>query len=143
MVLTIALQLPRDPMTVPITRQAVDCALIAIGVADECRRDVVLALTEACANVVQHAGDVDEYTVRVTVNAEGTQCTIDVANAGRGSDPESLYRPLPDAAAEHGRGLHIIRMVMDGAEIMAGPAGGLAIHMIKRLVWRRRLNGRN
>jgi len=135
MLVQIALRLPLDPVTVPVTRRAVDCALAAIGVADECRRDVVLALTEACANAVQH-GDSDEYQVRVT--ADGEQCLIEVASEGPVDEPGVMRRSMPDTAAEHGRGLHIIRMVMDGAEIAAGPAGGLAIRMIKRLVYRRR-----
>lgn len=138
--LRLALRQPCTAATVPATRHAVDCALIAIDVADECRREVVLALSEACANAVRHAGPSANYTV--TVTADDDRCVVDVADAGKGSPPARLVEPMPDGGAEHGRGLHIIRELMDHAEIIASPPGGLVIRMIKKLVWRRAVGGR-
>jgi serine/threonine-protein kinase RsbW len=136
----LVLRLPRDPVTVPVTRRAVDCALDALGVTDECRGDVGLALSEACANVVQHADDAVDYTV--TVTATSSACTIDVEDAGRGisgdpafADPRGRRRAR--AMSESGRGLNIVRTVMDAVHIVAGP-GGVAIHMVKQLIFGKR-----
>src|SRR5688572_4554132 len=73
-------RLPRDPVTVPATRRTVDCALDAIGVAEDCRDDVGLALSEACTNVVRHAPPADDYSVLVT--ATDSACTIEVHDDG-------------------------------------------------------------
>ncbi|HEU4423036.1 MAG TPA: ATP-binding protein [Pilimelia sp.] len=129
----LVLHLPRDRETVPLARRVLDGALSTAGVAPECRADINLALTEACANVVSHASDVAEYEVAIT--AEGQRCTIEVTDTGPGAEPAQLTQPMPDPRAESGRGLHIIRAVMDVAEVAAGPAGGLVIRMIKKLVF--------
>jgi serine/threonine-protein kinase RsbW len=147
--LRLVLRLPRDPVTVPVTRRTVDCALDAIGVSDECRDDVMLALTEVCSNVVRHAEESDDYTVTVTATAN--RCTIDVCDSGTGLSPDvtTIERPNPSplsatnqpfqpgSTAEHGRGLSIVRAVMDVVQVVAGPSG-VAIHMVKQLIFGKR-----
>jgi serine/threonine-protein kinase RsbW len=137
--LRLVLRLPRDPGTVPVTRRTVDCALDAIGVTDDCRGDVSLALTEVCANVVQHAVESDDYTV--TVTATGNRCTIDVCDSGTGLPADVTTRRLgsrlPGSGSESGRGLGIVRAVMDAVQVVAGP-GGVAIHMAKQLIFGKR-----
>ena len=139
MLLRLVLRLPRDPVTIPVTRRTVDCALEAIGVTEDCRGDVSLALTEVCANVVRHAVESDDYTVTVTATAN--RCTIDVCDSGTGLPPEVTTRRLgprrPGVGSEGGRGLGIVRAVMDAVQVVTGP-GGVAIHMVKQLIFGRR-----
>ena len=111
-----------------------DCALDAIGVSDECRDDVTLALTEVCSNVVRHAHESDDYTVTVTATAN--RCTIDVCDSGTGL-PADVTARKPGSTAENGRGLAIVRAVMDAVQVVAGP-GGVAIHMVKQLIFGQR-----
>lgn len=132
MLLRLVLRLPRDPVTVPVTRRTVDGALDAIGVSEECRGDVTLALTEVCANVVQHAAESDDYTVMVTATA--SRCTIDVCDSGTGLPAEVAKGRRPGATSETGRGLGIVRAVMDAVQVVAGPSG-VAIHMVKQLIF--------
>jgi serine/threonine-protein kinase RsbW len=134
----LVLRLPRDPVTVSATRRTVDCALDAIGVVDECRDDVALALTEACANVVRHAASETEY--QVTVTATASRCTIDVRDAP--PDAPVAAEPPPTekgtgrshAMSESGRGLNIVRHVMDAVQVVVGPRG-FAVHMVKQLIF--------
>ncbi len=63
----IVLCLPRDAATANLSRQVLDASLEVLGVATDTRADVSLALSEACANVIMHASDSDEYEVRVRV----------------------------------------------------------------------------
>ena len=139
MLLRLVLRLPRDPVTIPVTRRTVDCALEAIGVTEDCRGDVSLALTEVCANVVRHAVESDDYTVTVTATAN--RCTIDVCDSGTGLPPDVTARRLgprrPGAGSESGRGLSIVRAVMDAVQVVTGP-GGVAIHMAKQLIFGKR-----
>jgi serine/threonine-protein kinase RsbW len=80
MEITMALELPRDAVSVPISRQVLDSCLATLGVTAGTRADIALALGEACANVIQHAGPGEEYEVRVS--AKDWRCTIEVVNTG-------------------------------------------------------------
>ena len=60
----VALSLPRDAASVPVTRQVLDSCLERLGVMPATRHDIALALSEACANVIQHAGPGEEYEVQ-------------------------------------------------------------------------------
>ena len=53
--LEIRLVLPADARLLPSTRMAMLAHLRALGVDEDCCDDVILALDEACANVVRHA----------------------------------------------------------------------------------------
>jgi serine/threonine-protein kinase RsbW len=82
MEIKMALYLPRDAASVPVTRRVLDRCLETLGVTPDTRADIALALSEACANVVQHAGPGQEYQVQVS--ARNGQCVIEVVNAGSG-----------------------------------------------------------
>jgi serine/threonine-protein kinase RsbW len=81
MEIKLVLYLPRDALSVPVSRQVLDRCLETLGVTPNTRADIALALTEACANVIQHAGPGEEYEVQVS--AKDRQCAIEVVNAGR------------------------------------------------------------
>ena len=70
--------LPRDAASVPVSRQVLDSCLETLGVTPDTRTDIALALGEACANVVQHAGPGFEYEVLAT--ARDGRCVIEVVN---------------------------------------------------------------
>src|ERR1700733_9379749 len=74
------LYLPRDAVSVPISRQVLDSCLKTLGVTPNTRADIALALSEACANVIQHAGPGEEYELRVS--AKDRRCAIEVVNTG-------------------------------------------------------------
>src|ERR1700721_67413 len=93
--INMVLYLPRDTASVPVTRQVLDGCLATLGVTPDTRADIALALTEACANVVQHAGPVEEYLVQVS--ARSGQCAIEVINADGGNG-----KPAPDGALRSG-----------------------------------------
>jgi serine/threonine-protein kinase RsbW len=108
-------------------------ALQALGVVEEIRYDVELALTEACANVVQHAASSDKY--EVTIAIEGSTCGIDVVDSGHGYDEETLQASMPHPNAEEGRGLHLIRMLTENVMLAHHPKRGTIMHFEKKLDW--------
>ena len=86
MEIKMVLFLPRDAASVPVSRQVLDGCLETLGVTEDTRTDIALALGEACANVVQHAGPGMDYEVLAT--ARDGKCVIEVANSGdRGEAP--------------------------------------------------------
>lgn len=133
MQVSVRLSLPRDTASVAISRRVVRSALSALGVIDNVRYDVELALTEACANVVRHAAQSDEYDVSIDVHDE--TCSIDVIDSGRGYDEATLQASMPNPSAEEGRGLHLIRMLTENVRLARNPKRGTIMHFEKRLEW--------
>jgi serine/threonine-protein kinase RsbW len=134
MEIKMALYLPRDAASVPVTRRVLDRCLETLGVTPDTRADIALALSEACANVVQHAGPDQEYQVQVS--ARNGQCAIEVVNAGSGTGLAEVLAgdPVP-VTAEHGRGLQIIHAVTDSMELTGNERHGTTVHFEKTLQW--------
>jgi serine/threonine-protein kinase RsbW len=127
----LSLSLPRDSASVPMARRILATTLSTVGVTDECRADILLALAEACANAVAHAKAADSY--EVTVNIDDAECQIEVVDAGPGFD---YVVPMPDeppALAESGRGLFIIRSLADDFDLRPNGPTGTMIRFAKRL----------
>jgi serine/threonine-protein kinase RsbW len=130
--------LPRDAASVPVTRQMLDRCLETLGVTAETRTDIALALSEACANVVQHAGPGDEY--EVMARAREGRCVIEVVNTADGAaalpadgHPLPADRVVP-LTEEHGRGLRIMNAVVDNLRLSGG-RDGTVVHFEKSLEW--------
>jgi serine/threonine-protein kinase RsbW len=135
------LYLPRDAASVPVIRQILDGCLKTLGVTPDTRADIALALSEACANVIQHAGAGEEYEVQVT--ARNRRCAIEVVNASRRDSESGEERadtivvtgdPVPPTA-EHGRGLKIIDAVVDNLQLTSDKRQGAIVHFEKALQW--------
>lgn len=129
-----ALQLPRDALSVPVVRRVLDNSLRTLGVAEECRTDIEVALTEACTNVLDHAVSDEEYEVVAGV-ADG-DCVIDVVDAGRGFDADGYGHDEADHGAEAGRGIQLIRALVDQVHFRTPPeTDGTVVHLEKTLVY--------
>lgn len=134
MEIKMSLSLPRDAASVPVTRQVLDCCLQTLGVMPDTRGDIALALSEACANVILHAGPGQEYDVVAT--ARDGRCIIEVVDSG-GSRGVAMPAPrVPDEAtlmSESGRGLRIIDAVSDKMSLLG--KDGTTVHFEKILDW--------
>ena len=70
----LTLALPRDNQSVPVARRVLKNSLQVLGVRADVVSDIELALTEACTNVLDHAGDADEYEVSAGVEQHLRLC---------------------------------------------------------------------
>ena len=50
------LMFPREALSVPVMRRVLGDTLRRLGVDEDCIGDLLLAVTEACTNVLQHGG---------------------------------------------------------------------------------------
>jgi serine/threonine-protein kinase RsbW len=92
--------------------------------------DVALATQEALKNVIQHACPADNNMHFECVATDG-ELIIDVTDEGRGFDTSTLeHGPIPPMAL-HGRGVQLIRGLMDEVRITSDQEGTL-VHMEKR-----------
>lgn len=136
MQLSLALTLPRDEQTIPVTRHIVHHALAEVGAVKECMEDIAIAQTEACANVVKHSGPGDEYEVRVDIDQQ--KCVIRVIDTGRGFDWQTLTdtEANSDTLAERGRGILLMRSLVDELRFVSKPEAGTIVHLEKELSFR-------
>ena len=81
-------RLPVDAGSVPFVRGLCRTALEHLHVERETIDEVTLVLSEACANVVQHAGPLQDYEVRADIDDD--RCRISVFDDGSGFDPDAV-----------------------------------------------------
>ena len=127
-----SLRLPRDVVTVPLVRTICRDAMSRLGVTSDCQGDVALALTEACANVVQHAGG-DENDYEVQIEFAGGICHIRVLDNGRGIDLRDSARTETILDQDSGRGIVLMRLMVDRIAFESRPEAGTIVHLQKRL----------
>jgi serine/threonine-protein kinase RsbW len=108
--ITYTLTLPAEVESVPTARSICRANLSLLKVSDQSIDDVTLALTEACANVVKHAGG-HRYQVRMTISDD--LCVIEVIDNGAGFDPDVVPAPDPDDLLADGRGLLLMKSLVD------------------------------
>ena len=75
---------PREALSVPVMRHVLGDTLRDLGADDDGVADLLLAVTEACSNVVRHGGPGQRYEVLASVGQGG--CEVQVVNSGRGTD---------------------------------------------------------
>jgi serine/threonine-protein kinase RsbW len=126
-----ALRLPRDLATVPLVRTICRDAMNRLGVTADCQGDVALALTEACANVVQHAGGDSEYEVAIAFIE--TTCHIRVIDRGHGIDLTDSNRTETILENDSGRGIVLMKLLVDRIAFQSQPEDGTIVHLQKRL----------
>ncbi|MFJ3231299.1 ATP-binding protein [Streptomyces sp. NPDC086787] len=135
-----SLHLRRDAASVPLARRLLLGTMETAGVDPDVCYDLSVALSEACANAVEHGGDAAHVggseAYRVTAYLDGEKCRIEVADSGPGFARAQGTR-LPRADAEHGRGLCLIRELADHVHIGAKPGrAGTVVSFDKMLKWR-------
>lgn len=127
------LQLPRDALSVPVVRRVLNSSMRTLGVTEDCLTDIEIALTEACTNVLDHAAQGDEY--EVVAGLDDSVCVIDVVDTGRGFDADQLGHTDAEPSAEEGRGIQLIRALVDRVQFRSRPEKGMIVHLEKLLVY--------
>ncbi|MGX1755673.1 ATP-binding protein [Streptomyces lydicus] len=127
-----SLHLRREAASVPLARRLLLGTMETAGVDPDICYDLAVALSEACANAVEHGGDAATEDYRVTAFIDGDTCRIEVTDSGPGfrhcpappapphtaTDRAPTPAPVPTPAqapafAEDGRGLFLIEALTD------------------------------
>ena len=133
MEIKLTLALPRDQVSVPVVRRLLKQSMEVLGVVPEVTHDIELALTEACTNVLDHSAEGDEY--EVSAGIDGDQCVIEVVDRGGGFDGSLYGRAEAAPQAEEGRGIHLMRALVDTVTFTSRPHKGTVVHLEKKLEW--------
>ena len=132
------LTLPTDVRLISQTRRTVSGFLEQMGVATDVVDDVVLALDEACTNVMRHAfaGATSEL-FHLTAELDGDEIVMIVEDEGVGLPVAALHEPIGAAepTATSGRGLHMIRELMTDVALETAPLRqGTRLEMRRQLL---------
>ena len=120
----LCLVFPREALSVPVMRHMLGDALRGLGADDDGLADLLLAVTEACTNVVRHGGPGRKYEVVASLGRRG--CRIEVQNTqgfGVRRLPGLRRRTWPPPTAARAR-LRGVRPATFGRSLLgAGRAG--------------------
>ncbi len=128
------LSLPRDEASVPLTRRLIAQSLEVVGVEPDTVSDVEIALSEACANVLRHAQVGDAYQVRAGFDEQ--RAFLEIIDEGEGPGPEQPGTEEAAEEAESGRGIALMRALMDKVRFESHVGDGSSVILEKRLQWR-------
>jgi serine/threonine-protein kinase RsbW len=129
--LTATESLPRQPSSVARARQVVETLLSLTDASDDCRAELALLITEACANAVRHSDPHSPIELAVTV--EDRLCVLQVANCADHFTPAGVPSAPPDPLATSGRGLPVITALAEDTTFVTTQPGKVQLRITKRL----------
>ncbi|QVJ01715.1 ATP-binding protein [Nocardiopsis eucommiae] len=121
-----SISLPRQAYTVAVVRDVLGALLRRSGLCAGCVDDILLAASEACSNAVEHGETSPDYEVSVELATHW--CELQISQPGRAPESGALVRrfasehtPLPGLTSESGRGISLMRYLMDEVDLRPEP----------------------
>jgi len=111
-------------------------SLERLGVDEDTRHWVDVAVREAVANAIKHGNAQDPgKQVHVDLFREGDEVVIQVEDEGTGFDPAQLQNPLApeNLLKPNGRGIFYMKSFMDEIHYGTRPGGGTVVTLRKRI----------
>lgn len=104
-----------------------------LGVKEACVDDIELAVTEACTNVLKHVAETHaEYEVSVVIDESTCQIRV-LDRGGEVFDHDSQGLAEAHQEAEGGRGIFLMRAMVDELHFESEPEVGRVVHLVKKL----------
>lgn len=128
------LRVDARPERLRLLRALVHSAMEMVGADREVTECVVLAVNEACSNVIRHAYGkqrAGEIVLEILNNRD--EMRFRLMDFAPPVDRTRVCAPLHDELRPGGLGMHLIEQIMDEARFIEPPPGvGNAFEMIKR-----------
>lgn len=137
------LTVPARADRLAVVRATLRAALEGTGLTGAAAEEVVLAVDEACQNVVRHGyGGAGNGSMTVTVWCDTADVVVEISDGAPSVDPAILEAtealpdeaPDPDTLRPGGLGLSLIRRLMDEVTLMPGADGtGNRLRLVRRI----------
>lgn len=122
------------PASLAAIRRALTPALESLGCPSQVVPDVVLAVDEACQNIIRHAYGGGEGELIIQVRGDAEMLDIRLIDFAPPINPAMVCPRDLDDIRPGGLGTHFIRSVMDEVEFLAPPPGaGNLLRLAKRM----------
>ena len=121
---------------IDLIQVVVDDALERLGLDDDSRHWVGIAIREAVANAIKHGNRQDpEKQVQVELAILENEAIIRVLDEGEGFDVREVKDPLApeNILRPNGRGIFYMKSFMDAIEYDSRPDGGTVVTLRKQL----------
>ncbi|MBI3873148.1 MAG: ATP-binding protein [candidate division Zixibacteria bacterium] len=130
------LVIPSDPERIAEADEFLETTLRRHAVPESLVTDLAIVATELVNNAIVHGNRSDvRKTVSLTIQFTGRDVLIRVADQGTGFDPAAIPDPLAEEnlLREVGRGVFIVRSLMDEVRYEQDPGGGTVVVVRKSL----------
>lgn len=114
----------------------VDDALARLGLDEDSRHWVGIAVREGVANAIKHGNRQNpDKEVEVELTIEGEEAIIRIEDNGEGFDPDEIADPLSpeNLLKPNGRGIFYMKSFMDDIKYSERPGGGTVVTLKKRI----------
>ncbi|MFQ6031509.1 MAG: ATP-binding protein [Candidatus Zixiibacteriota bacterium] len=128
--------IPSSLNYLPKVDEYVEGKLRELGVDENKLVDIAISVTEAVTNAVVHGNRNDlKKKVHIRLKADSSHVEITVEDQGNGFDPESIQSPIVEKnlLKEVGRGIFILKSLMDEVDFIIHPQKGTLVKMTKFL----------
>ena len=123
-----------EPEALHAVREHVSRACEEAGCGPSCSQDVVLAVDEACQNVIRHAYGGAPGEIVLEIARDGDRLVVYLRDFADPVDPERIRPRALDDVRPGGLGTHFIQELMDEHEFLAPESGtGNLLRMKKRI----------
>ena len=121
---------PIRPESAAVVRRDLRKFVLACGYNPHVVDDIVVAVGEGCANLIEHSRAQEPFTV--DCECEGDSLTISLEDHGHGFTRQSPAEACPPQ--RRGYGIHVMLMLMDKVEYVHKPGNGTIVRLVKRKV---------
>ena len=128
--------IPSDPNLIGEVDEFVESKLRSRRVSDSVIADIAICATEIVNNGIIHGNKENpEKTVTLEIDFTHDQIVIRIIDQGNFFNPDPVADPIADAnlMREVGRGIFIVRHLMDGVDISHAVGGGTMVTLIKKI----------
>lgn len=129
----VRLDVPTDPACFFLVRCLVEKLALQLDFSREEVQRMVLAVDEACSNIVRHAyKNHRDQRFELTFSASADRLEIEIRDFASPTDPSTFTMRDPREVRPGGLGIHFIRSAMDEVryEIPEG-GGGMLLRLVK------------
>lgn len=128
--------IPSSPDKVSVVDEFLEDWLRKRGVAENTIADMAIAITELVNNAINHGNKRREDSkVTLTMRYLDGEIEASITDEGSGFDPENIPDPLAEEnlLKEIGRGIFIVKSLMDDFKYRALPEGGTEVCIVKKI----------
>lgn len=127
---SIELKIPCNGQFVAIVRLQAEAVARRLDYSEDEIQDIKVAVGEACDNAIEHG--ISEKGVDVHYHLFPEELRIEIIDYGQGFNPTGKGNEPPDLFSERGRGIFLMKSLMDRAELYSKSGEGTMIILAKK-----------
>lgn len=130
----VTLIVPSHPKYLYVVRSAIYPLVIEAGFPKKDARRIVLAVDEACSNIIKYAYEGDySRTYAMDVTVESGRLVVELRDSGKKPDVSKISPRKLEEVRPGGLGTHIIASVFDTVEYDTNRGAGTVLTLVKKM----------